>query len=261
MFLSRFIPPEGFSVGPFYIHIYSLTMLAAVWSGYFLALHQAKKIKLPREYITDAVLVVVLSGVVGARIGYVVQNISHFRDNLLEAFQLYGGGLSIHGAIVAAVLALYVFARKREISFFKLTDCFALPLLLGQIIGRLGNYFNQELFGYPADVPWKLLIESDKRPIEYAGSEYFHPTFLYEMILNAIGLIILSRIPFKKEGQLTASYLIVFATSRFIAEIFRISDRLAFSLSLAQVISLVIVPFSLIFLTYLSRRDKVKSEK
>lgn len=254
MFLSRYTPPEGFSLGPLYVHSYSITMLIAIWTGYFIALAQARKQKIPQAVMTDAVLITLIAGVIGARLGYVIQNIPHFTTNWQEALQINGGGLSIHGAVVVGLIALAIFAKKHKFSLLRLTDCFALPLLAGQVIGRLGNYFNQELFGYPTNLPWKLFIDPEHRPVEYTSQAYFHPTFLYEMILNTIGFAILNRIKFKHEGQLTLTYVIVFAVSRFVTEIFRISDRLLIDLSLAQIISILLFIFSLFFLMQASSR-------
>jgi phosphatidylglycerol:prolipoprotein diacylglycerol transferase len=126
-----------------------------------------------------------------------------------------------------------------------ITDVLALPVLAGQVIGRLGNYFNQELFGYPTSLPWKIFIDASHRPAQYLQNSYFHPTFLYEMLLDAVGFAILWFWRPKKAGQLTAGYLLVFAIGRFVTEIWRISDRVLWGLSLAQLISLVVGLFAL----------------
>ena len=237
---------DGFSLGPIYIFYYSLCLAAAVWAAYFLAQLRAKESGLSTTQITDLTFIIFIAGIVGARLGFVMQNITHFADHVGEIISLSTGGLSIHGGILGGLIALYWYAKKNLHSLVTLTDLFALPLLLGQIVGRLGNYFDQELFGYPTNLPWKMFIDSRNRPSEYIFSPYFHPTFAYEMILNLIGMLILLKLPNQKPGQITAGYVIIFSITRFITEIFRISDRLIAGLSLAQLISLGLLVFGII---------------
>lgn len=236
---------DGFFLGPIKIYYYSLCLLAAVWVGYGLALRQAKNHKLTANTVSDSIVLALISGVIGGRLVFVLQNLTYFSEQPGEILRITSGGLSIHGAILGGAFALWLFCRKYKLSFVKLTDALSLPLLAGQIIGRLGNYFNQELFGYPTNLPWAISIDPINRPAGYFSETLFHPVFAYEMILNAIGLAILWRLQphFKKPGQLATAYLIVFAISRFIAEIFRISDRLFWNLSLAQVVSLALLLF------------------
>lgn len=238
--LARFTPLDAFELGPIKIYWYSLCLLAALTVSYSLAIRRAKDVRLTKDQISDLFLILFISGIVGARLVYVSQNLAFFTPQPLAILQLTTGGLSIHGGLIGGILALIGYARKFKSRWLTLADWLVKPLLAGQIIGRLGNYFNQELFGYPTDRPWKMLIDPAHRPAGYATSTYFHPTFLYEMLLNSLGLLILSRLKFKKTGQRTATYLLIFATSRFITEIWRLSDRLIGPLSLAQMVSLVI---------------------
>jgi prolipoprotein diacylglyceryl transferase len=134
------------------------------------------------------------------------------------------------------------------------------PLLIGQIIGRLGNFTNQELFGYPTDLTWKIFIDPENRPGQFSQASYFHPVFAYEMIANAIGLLLLVWLKFKKPGQLTGAYLLVWATSRFMIEIWRISDRIVYDLSLAQLMSLLILPLAIYLLKY-PRVEELRSKR
>lgn len=241
---------DGFFLGPIKIYYYSLCLLAAVWIGYAIAIRLGKEQKIATTAISDITALLLVSGVIGGRIGFVLQNLGYFSAQPAELFRLTSGGLSIHGAIIAGLLALYWFCKKHRLSVATLADLFALPLLAGQIIGRLGNYFNQELFGYPTHVPWAITIDPAHRPAGYFDEATFHPTFAYEMILNTLGLVILwqFRKTFKKPGDLALAYLIVSSVNRFIVEIFRISDRLFWQLSLAQIISLAIIITANLFL-------------
>lgn len=243
--LSSFTPLTGFSLGPFYIYYYSLSLLGAVWVAYYFVQKKAREQVILPNKILDIFVFLLGAGIVGGRAGYVLQNIAYFRSSPLEIFALASGGLSIHGALAAGLLALFYVSKRYRIDILKLTDLFAIPLLAGQIIGRVGNYFNQELFGYPTDLPWKMFIEPARRPAGYFMDSFFHPTFAYEMILNLIGLIVLLKAKPKKTGQLTLVYLAIFSISRFITEILRISDRVFLNLSAAQLISLGLIVLSI----------------
>lgn len=231
------IPPESIALGPVRLYFYSLCLLAAVWVGYLVLLRQGKKEKIAEVFLTDATIIALVAGVLGARAGYVVQNLPYFLEEPARIFILNSGGLSLHGAILGGTLGLLALAKRKNINLLKLTDLFAVPLLAGQIIGRLGNFFNQELYGYPTAVPWKIFIEPARRVAGYETSSYFHPTFLYEIVLHGIGLFIISRLKLQKTGQLTGAYLLVIAIVRFITEIVRISERIIGPLSLAQIVS------------------------
>lgn len=234
-------PPDGFWLGSIRIYYYSLCLLAAVWAAYWLAIKRLTPKPLSREKVTDLILILLMTGILGGRFGYVIQNIDYYSQQPMEIWQLSSGGLSIHGAIAAGLIALWVYAKRKGLQFFDLTDRLAIPVLAGQLLGRFGNFFNQELFGYPTQLPWKIFIDPAHRPPGYFTDSFFHPTFLYEIILNGIGLFVIARLSLKKPGQLTGAYFIIFGTSRFVTEIFRISDRLIGPLSVAQLISLALV--------------------
>lgn len=231
---------DGFFIGPVKIYYYSLCILVAVWMGLWLATRRATHTNIATQSLLDIMATLLVAGVVGGRLGFVVQNVSYFAQQPLEILRLTSGGLSIHGALVAGILTLIIIAKKQKRSLLSLTDLFSLPLLLGQIIGRLGNYFNQELFGYPTALPWGIFIDPGHRPAGFFTNTHFHPVFLYEMILHAVGFLILWRLPNKKPGYLTLGYALVFSITRYITEIFRISDRIIAGLSLAQIISLIV---------------------
>lgn len=245
---------DGFNLGPIHIYYYSLFLTLAVWLGYRMLVKNASRQGPTSETVTDMMLIVMVTGVIGARAGYILQDLGHFAGNWLEILQLNSGGLSIHGAILAATGALYYFARRQNIDFLTLTDLFVFPLLAGQIIGRLGNFFNQELYGYPTSLPWKITIEPSHRLAGYLDEPFYHPVFAYEMMLLGLGWLILILVPKLKIGQLTAGYLIVWSISRFVVEFWRISDRLIFGLSLAQLVSLVILMFGIWL--YLNQQTK-----
>lgn len=134
--------------------------------------------------ILDISPYLIISGIIGARLYYCLVNYSYYIQNPLEIFFIRQGGLSIHGAIIAGALALFYFSKRYKIPFLCLTDIFLCGTILAQSIGRWGNFFNSEAFGLPCDLPWKLYIPISHRPLEYINFEYFHPTFLYESLLD-----------------------------------------------------------------------------
>lgn len=234
-------PPASFQIGGLTTYYYSLTILVAVWTGYWMGLLQLRRLKLPTQLLQDSLIYVLLGLLVGGRLGFVAQNLTYFSSHPNLILITTTGGLSIHGAIVGASVALYWFSKQAKHSFWQLTDLYCLPLLIGQIIGRLGNYFNQELFGYPTNVPWAIPIDPSHRPADYSQFSHFHPVFAYEMLLLMAGFFILYRFNGNKAGQLTLWYLLIYSLARFTIEFWRISDRLVLGLSLAQLISLMII--------------------
>ena len=134
--------------------------------------------------ILDISPYLIISGIIGARLYYCLVNYSYYIQKPLEIFFIRQGGLSIHGAIIAGALAFFYFSKKYKVPFLYLTDVFLCGTILAQSIGRWGNFFNSEAFGLPCDLPWKLYIPISHRPLEYINFEYFHPTFLYESLLD-----------------------------------------------------------------------------
>ncbi|NBP86809.1 MAG: prolipoprotein diacylglyceryl transferase, partial [Mycobacteriaceae bacterium] len=181
----------------------------------------------PGEVLDGAVLVVVC-GVIGARVYHVVtdyQNFTHGR--WLDAFKIWQGGLSIWGAVLGGAVGLVIVTRRRHASALGIADCVVPGLFLAQAIGRWGNWFNQELFGRPTTLPWGLQIDPAHRPAGYAHSATFHPTFLYESIYCLLGAVVLFAVDARlrpKRGQLMALYVVLYTFGRFFFENLRI-DR------------------------------------
>src|SRR5690606_12255077 len=156
-------------------------------------------------------------------------------------FMVWEGGLSIHGVLLGGILAAALFARRLGVPFLTFADVVTPAMPLGQALGRWGNFFNQERFGYPTDVPWKMYVAPEFRPPQWAQFEFFHPTFLYESVWNAGVLALLlcyRRLPSAREGDVFFLYLASYSLGRFWVEFFRIGTKLALGLTLAQWVSL-----------------------
>jgi prolipoprotein diacylglyceryl transferase len=175
--------------------------------------------------ISDIAFWVVVWGVIGARLYHVITDYQRFDDDPLRAFQIWKGGLSIWGAVIAGAIAVIVITHRRHMSTLVVMDCMAPGILTAQAIGRWGNWFNQELFGKPTTLPWGLEISPAHRPVGYEQYATFHPTFLYESLycvaLIAILLLAERRLPLK-QGQTFALYVILYTFGRFWFENLRI---------------------------------------
>ena len=181
-----------------------------------------------------------------------------------EILAIRHGGISIHGALLGGFIGLVLFAKKRNISIFKLCDISAAGLPLAQPIGRWGNFFNSEAFGTPTNLPWKLYIAPQYRPIPYTDNEYFHPAFLYESILDLIIFFLLFTLiktnRYKKEGNLTLIYLILYSAARIAVESIRIdSVKYLFGQPVAIIMSIGIIIVALSVLIYRNLPCKTKT--
>ena len=249
------------TIGPIHIYWYGLFILLATLAALTVCLYLAKLHNLKTDIIIDLAFWLIISGLIGARLYAVLLELPYFLINPLNIFKIWQGGLAIHGAIIGGFIALWRFAKKNNFNFFQLASIIVTALPLGQSIGRWGNYFNQELFGYPTARPWGIRIDIINRPLNYLNNQYFHPAFLYESIGNLIIFIILIflQIWLAKKQKLSelnyplfmASYAILYSLLRFAAEFIRIdATSIIFGLRFPQLISLLIMFSSLSYLAY-----------
>ncbi len=245
-FLHSFLPsPILLDLGIIKIHWYGLLIAAAVFFCLWLALRLSKKALLPEDHIFNLAFYLVLFGLIGARLWHALfYNFSYFSAQPLDIFKVWQGGLAIHGAILAGLITLIVYCRKHHLFFWGVSDILAVVLPLGQAIGRVGNYFNQELFGLPCNYQWCIPITPANRPDQYLGFAYFQPVFLYESLLDFILFaVLLGLFKFKKiiPGQLTLFYLGGYAVIRFFTEFWRWDSARPGILSWVQWLCLVVM--------------------
>ncbi len=165
------------------------------------------------------------AGVIGARIYHVATDIEKYDNDLVRALKIWKGGLSIWGAVGGGVIGIWLYARHNRLRLRDLLDTLAPGLAAGQAVGRFGNWFNQELFGRPTDLPWGLEIDLEHRPRGYEANDTFHPTFLYELLWNllVVAVLIKAQRRFKlKGGQVFALYGALYCLGRFWIELIRI---------------------------------------
>jgi len=237
------------------IYYYGILMGTAIIVAVVLANYISKKDYQLDNKILDISPSILLSGIIGARFYYCLTDLQFYYKHPLEILDFRNGGLSIHGAILFGAIALFIECKRHKLDFWKLCDIFAITLPLAQAIGRWGNFFNSEAFGLPTNLPWKLYIPIESRPEQYINSSYFHPTFLYESILDFIIFLILYfglKNKYKNQpGIISAIYLISYSIVRICIESIRI-DCKAFILGIPIpiFISLIIILFSTGFLIY-----------
>ena len=222
--------PELFQLGPFVLRWYGLLIAVAVLIGLNLSSWLARQRGLESNLISDLLPILVLAAVVGARIYYVAFEWQSYQRSWWDAFAIWRGGIAIHGALLAGTLAVILFCRWRRVAFWDVLDVLVPSVVLGQAIGRWGNFFNSEAFGVPTDLPWKLFIPFGSRPQIFSDSEFFHPTFLYESIWN-LGVFVLLMILFQlgrkqkldlPAGALSCTYLLSYSLGRIWIEGLRI---------------------------------------
>ena len=231
------------------IYWYSITMFLGVALGSILTYFEIKRLKLDKEYFFNMLFYVILFGFIGARLYYVLFNLDYYLANPYEILAVWNGGLAIHGAIVAGLITIFIYSFKHQKKIeevIKYIDTCTFGLILGQIIGRWGNFFNSEAHG---GVTTRLFLEKLHLPEfiingMYIDGVYYHPTFFYESILNLIGLVILLVVRKNKKlktGMLFSIYLIWYSIVRFFIESMRTDSLMLGSLKMAQVISIILL--------------------
>lgn len=270
-FLHNYLPePIIFSIGPFSLNWYGLLIATGIGAAILVSLWLGKKyFNIDKETIYDLSFWLIIMGLIGARVYDVFLMLPYYLDNPEQIIQIWKGGMAIHGSIIAGLITIYIFSKKKNISFFKLTALIAPGLALGQAIGRFGNYFNQEIFGLPTDLPWGIPISPENRPADYINEVYFHPTFLYESLgclLIFFILIALYKIASKKNWftpyfyvWMTMLYMVLYSVLRLSLEFIRLDETPLFlGLRWPQIISLLIIVISLLIIIFYPHVQKNK---
>ena len=254
--------PKTFSVFGFQIAFYGLIIGIGVMLGVLMAVHEAKVSGQNPDIYWDFAIYAIIFSILGARIYYVVFAWDTYKDNLLSVFNIRGGGLAIYGAVIGAFLTAGIYCYIKKVSFLQLCDTGVMGLILGQIIGRWGNFMNREAFGQYTDslLAMRLPVEA-VRPWDIsesisanmaAGTNYIqvHPTFLYESLWNLLilGLLLLYRKHKKFQGEVTLLYLGGYGLGRCWIEGLR-TDQLLIphtQVAVSQVLAGVLVVFAIV---------------
>jgi prolipoprotein diacylglyceryl transferase len=219
-------PGDAIHIGAFQLRAYGLCIALGVLAAIWIAQRRWSDRGGDPNDISRLAGWSVLAGLVGARLYHVITDHQRFEGRWLHAFAIWEGGLGIPGGLIAGVLTGAWIAHRRGLPVAQLLDVVAPAIPVAQAIGRLGNWFNQELFGRPTNLPWGLRIDPEHRPAGYAHIATYHPTFLYEALWNLAlaGLLILyeRRHPGARPGRLFALYVAGYALGRLWIEALRI---------------------------------------
>lgn len=233
------VNPIAFQLGPFSLHWYGLTMTAAIFLGTYVASRYVSWKGKDGGLVWDMLMWVLIPAIIGARLYYVFiqsprtpDGFGNYMAHPIEILQVWRGGIHIYGAFIFGGIALFLYIRQRKLPMLIYLDGIGLGLLLGQAIGRIGNFINQELYGPPTTLPWGLRIDPQHRlapyndMTHYPESVRFHPLFLYEMTWDALGFVLLYWISRRfanrlKEGDMFLLFLIWAPLGRFFVEFLR----------------------------------------
>lgn len=253
----------AFHLGKISVYYYGIIIAISLFVGVFVARFITKNFypNISPDVIYDIAPPLIICAILGARIYYCILCWNYYSKNIFEIPQLWHGGLSIHGAIIGGLIGGTIYAIRHKLPILKLCDIFSYGLILGQALGRWGNFFNSEAFGQPTDNFLKLYIPINKRPIEYMQYKFFHPTFLYESILDILVFLILffiiRKIAKRKDGIIFFSYLILYSIVRLIIEKLRIDSVLnIYGIPIAQLVSGLIIIISTIAILTIIKRNK-----
>ncbi|MBS4219403.1 prolipoprotein diacylglyceryl transferase [Bacillus sp. FJAT-49711] len=249
------INPIAIKLGPIPVHWYGVIIGIGIAVALFLVIRESEKRGLHKDTFPDLLIWAIPIAIISARIYYVIFEWQHYSQHPEQIIQIWEGGIAIHGALIGSVLTTIVFAKRKGLSFWKLADIAAPSIIIGQAIGRWGNFINQEAHG---DVVSRTFLENLHLPqfiIDqmYINGEYYHPTFLYESVWDFLGfvLLILLRKVNLRRGEMFLTYIIWYSIGRFFIEGLRTDSLMLTSgLRMAQVLSLTLIIGSIIIWIY-----------
>jgi phosphatidylglycerol:prolipoprotein diacylglycerol transferase len=238
----------AFEIFGFGVAWYGIIIATAMLFGTFLLTKIGKRYGYNENDLIDLVLVVLPSAIIGARLYYVIFEWSYYSQHLSDIFAIREGGLAIHGGVIAGLIAGYIMCRIKGFDFKELADFFSMPLILGQAIGRWGNFVNQEAHGGPTDLPWGIMVDGIK----------VHPTFLYESLWDFGIFIFLISTLSKREikGTHFVKYMILYSIGRFFIEGLRTDSLMLGPIRIAQLISLLSIALGAIIWLYLKKNSQ-----
>jgi phosphatidylglycerol:prolipoprotein diacylglycerol transferase len=244
--------PEGFSIGPLFVRFYGIILMLGAVAGAWLATREAKRRGHDPEIVWDLLTYLLIGGIIGARIWHILtpppsSNVTAawYLTHPLDALAVWNGGLGIPGAVIGGLIALYFYTRRRQLNFAEWTDISAPSLALGQAIGRWGNFVNQELYGAPTNLPWKIFIDPEHRLAGFADVEYYHPLFLYESLWNLGNMFLLLWVSRRfadrlKQGDIFLLYLVVYPVGRFFLDFLRLDASMVGGININQSLMAVV---------------------
>lgn len=249
-------------LGPIQIYWYSIFVFLGLLLASIIIFREAKKRKINEDFMVNLICDSIIIGLIGARLYYVLFNLPYYLSNPIEILAIWNGGLAIHGGVFAALIFIILYCKKHRINILQILDIVVVGLIIGQAIGRWGNFFNSEAYGLVTTAE-KLTAQGIPKFIidgMYILGEYRQPTFFYESVWCLVGflaLLIVRKCKYLKRGQLTGFYLIWYGIARFLIEALRTDSLMLGSLKMAQVVSVLFIVIGIILFLY----NVVKSTK
>lgn len=272
--------PVLFKIGSFEVRFYGLMYAIAFIVGLEIGKYTAKKKNIDVKIVENYAFVVMLSGLLGGRLYYVLFNLPYYLNYPSEILATWKGGMAIHGGIIGGIIGTLIYSYVKKLNWLELGDIAAAPMLLGQTFGRFGNFMNGETHGVPTFTPWRIIFSIKPRFYEWynsqsqfdktdlvpwglkfplsspAGNEFpniaVHPAMLYELVLNFIGFLILFFVLGKKKGKpdgyLWWNYVIIYSLIRIFVSFFRSEDLMFFGFRAPHLISVLLIIISIIML-------------
>jgi len=256
--------PIAFQIGSFEVRWYGILIAFGVIVAIILAGYNCKKKDVDFDIILDGFFVAFPTAIVGARMYYVAFEFQNYKDNLIDMFNIRKGGLAIHGGLIGAFLAVYIFAKIRKLNMLKYIDIAAPSIILAQAIGRWGNFMNGEAHGGEVSYEFISKFPSFIQKGMNIGGIYYHPTFLYESIWNllvcAILLVVLYRKSNNNHGIVIASYMILYSLGRVFIEGLRTDSLMIGNIRVAQLISIIGIIAGVALILYIKSRTEKKEK-
>ena len=245
------VNPVLLNLGPIELRWYGFLIAAAILISYFWIIKIADRQKFDKEKLENFIFILILGGVIGARLGYVLQDARYYLHSPVEALAIWHGGLSIQGAMFGGLAFGFLGAKIIKIDFFKSLSLISPFIMLSGAIGRFGNFFNQEIVGKPASGWLKMYVWPLKRPVGFENIDFFYPAFLFESVLLMLAFLLYYFFFAKKYGNYFGlSYtLIIYSVIRIGVEFFRIDYKPIFiGLDLAQIVSVLLIILGVVLL-------------
>lgn len=246
-------------LGFFQIYWYSIFIFLGLAAASFVVFKEGRKRNVNEDFLVNLIFNSIIIGIIGARVYYVLFNLQYYLSNPIEIFAIWNGGLAIHGGVIAATIFIIFYCKKNKIHTLQILDILVVGLIIGQAIGRWGNFFNSEAYGHVTTLEALQKQGIPKFIINgmFILGEYHQPTFFYESIWcfgGFIALLIIRKYKYLKRGQLTGFYLVWYGIERFLVEALRMDSLMIGSIKIAQLVSIIYIIGGLILFFYNIRK-------
>lgn len=252
--ISLNISPTAFSIGSKEIYWYALIILTGFLGGLLFVSLTSEKRGVKKDCVWDIAMYGLLCGIIGARIYYVLFALDEFKDNWIDIFKIWNGGLAIYGGIIGALISTFIYCRIRKLNVLNVFDVCCPGLFIGQAVGRFGNFINAEVYGGATSLPWGMSIN---------GAAAVHPLFLYESLWNILGLILLLSFRNKKQadGQVFFFYVFWYSIGRMFLEGMRDTHYILYlipgKLGISQLVAFIFIVISVIGFALVAKHKKI----